>query len=409
MVIRPVSSPRLPLLDMLPEARSAPVLPAALPAEAPAAPTPLVQGPSRALKSMRMKHDLGTRHLARGLHAQLSPGELPVHTTNRPIRHDAGAGGAYFRKMDSGASVKHQGIETEVRLPSVHFDQSPGRQNNNPVGKSGQAKPTYELGPLDRPSVYLGGHAGGRELDAGLSWDRVNLPPPTGPGVPHSGAKYVATLTDRPAGTDGRDPRHRFAVLEGKIYDYTGAERSDLKLSQLRPNCAFRPYWRTSNETNDWHNAPAGSAGNGKPDGDAYFYPGETVKMSVKVVGKDQVQLNVSGGPENFSTTFRQLGFGEGRAQSFKRVHSIDQFRMEGDQRVGVERTGIVPTNTSVDGGHWLKAQLLDSDGVSRPLTQGTDVRGREWGSNKTYDRVFHRSNIDAQGGEYFAITAGRR
>ena len=82
---------------------------------------------------------------------------------------------------------------------------------------------------------------------------------------------------------------------------------------------------------------------------------------------------------------------------------------MEGDQRVGVERTGIVPTNTSVDGGHWLKAQLLDSDGVSRPLTQGTDVRGREWGSNKTYDRVFHRSNIDAQGGEYFAITAGRR
>jgi len=355
-------------------------------------------GPTRDLKQRRLRHDPAIRHLEATAHAKVAPHK-------NKVKIDGGASGSYFRKLSSAAEVRHRGIATEVVLPSPRFD--PTRQNNAPVGKDGKTKPSYELGPLDRPSVYLGGRAGSHELDAGLSWDRVNLPPPR--GAPNTGQAYVATMTDRPEGTDGRDPAHRFAIMNGRIFDYTGKERTDVKAEDLRPNCAFRPYWRTTNGTNTWNNPAAGSAGNGKPDADGYFYPGEMVKMAVQVTGRDQCELSVSGAGQSFTKRFEQHGFGEGRPQSFKRVHAVDQFTMVGDARKGLEKASVLPSTTALEGGHWLSARLIEADGTTTAFTAGTDTRGREWGDAKQYDRVFHRSEIDAAGGEWFSISAGRR
>lgn len=403
MHVRALSQPRP--IELVDRGEAAPPTPAP-----PAPPAPHVSpsivlqpavaapGPTGDLKRRRVHHDPGVRHLEATAHAKLPP-------QKNKVKVDGGASGSYFRKLSSPADVRHQGIAAEVVLPTPRFD--PTRQNNNPVGKDGKAKPSYEIGPLDRPSVYLGGRAGSHELDAGLSWDRVNLPPP--PGAPRTGQVFVPTMTDRAEGTDGRDPKHRFAVIGGKVYDYTGKERTDVKAEDLRPNCAYRPYWRTTNGTNTWNNPAAGSAGSGKPDADAYFYPGETVKMAVKVTGRDQCELSVSGAGQSFSKRFEQQGFGEGRAQSFKRVHAVDQFKLVGDTRVGLEKASVLPTSTSLEGGHWLSTSLIEAGGTTKPFTVGTDTRGREWGDAKQYDRVFHRSEIDAAGGERFSITAGRR
>jgi hypothetical protein len=51
-------------------------------------------------------------------------------------------------------------------LPEVSFDSN--RYFVSPWGAD-----HFQTGPLDRPSVYLGGHAAGKEIDTGLTWDRV--------------------------------------------------------------------------------------------------------------------------------------------------------------------------------------------------------------------------------------------
>ena len=164
MHVRALSQPRP--IELVDRGEAAPPTPAPPAPPAPhVSPSVVLQpavaapGPTGDLKRRRVHHDPGVRHLEATAHAKLPP-------QKNKVKVDGGASGSYFRKLSSPADVRHQGIAAEVVLPTPRFD--PTRQNNNPVGKDGKAKPSYEIGPLDRPSVYLGGGAGSQELGAGL-------------------------------------------------------------------------------------------------------------------------------------------------------------------------------------------------------------------------------------------------
>lgn len=322
---------------------------------------------------------------------------MPVDNLSFRIEVEGNLRGAYFRKVRSTSHVDHRGIRGVGILPLVSFD--PDRQY-----VSGQGLDHFTTGPLDRPSVYMGGHAAGREVDAGLTWDRVY--------DPHGRATY----TDDPLGTDSRDPAHRFAhvQVEGQpaLEDGTGSvvavgqDDADIWTDRLRPNFAFRPFWRTTNEGgNRWHNPRVGSADN------VYFYPGERFTMTVQEAGPNQVRMGIrledEPTTEHFTTTFRQERFGVGRPQSFKRVNSIDQFTVDdAGRRVGLEGEDVLPTRTTATGGGWDEVFILGPSGVKHRPVAGpdfTEVRGGDVAPR--YDEIFRRSGWNAQGGERLDIT----
>ena len=311
---------------------------------------------------------------------------------------EAGTKGAYFRKVTSDAQVGYSGIRAEGHLPVMHFD--PSRFY---VSKHGLDH--YETGPLDRPSIYLGGRTSGVEMDVGLTWDRV-----------YDGKQ--ATYTDRPELSDGRDPAHRFsrATVEGQpaLVDghgkvvASGAEAVADKLATLSPNYAFRPVWRAiADGENAWGTPALGSADN------VYFYPGEKFAMRVEVVGKEQVELSIRPvgvpGAPGMSHTFAQDGAGVGGKQSFKRVSSIDQFYVREDgSRKGRERLDVLGTGTTALGGGWDAVEILRSGadplpmrGASMHEVRGGDTVGR-------YDTLFHRYATNVRGGERVDIVPGK-
>lgn len=244
----------------------------------------------------------------------------------------------------------------------------------------------------------MGGHAAGREMDAGLVWDRI---------YDH---RSSPTYTDLPEGTDGRDARHRFTRTQDAgrptVVDGTGrpvaggTEEIEALMLRLRPDFAFRPFWRTMNrEGNQWNQPRPGTPEN------RYFYPGERFSMTIEVIGANEIKLEIrlDDGPtgEQFSTTFRQDRFGVGRPQSFKRVNSIDQFSANPDgNRVGLEGRDVLPTLTTVTRGRWLEVVILSSRGGARSMT-GPDffeVRGGDVASR--YDEIFLLSGWNDDGGE---------
>ena len=297
--------------------------------------------------------------------------------------------GAYYRKVEAEPSKLYKGIAGTGYLPQVSFD--PKRFYVGPNGMD-----DWMTGPLDRPSVYMGGNANGHEADVGLTWDRVY----DSQGRP--------TYTDNAEGSDMRDPAHRFAVekrgttkvlVDGNGREVARGADVDKKLKELRPNFAFRPFWRAP----EWNNPKPGSREN------VYFYPGEKFNMSVTVLGKGQVRLDISGADAfnnkvSFSKPIPAPGFGEGGLESFKRVNSIDQFYVDSKGvRHAVERTNVRPTRTVAHSGGWESVSLL-----RRPPATGrvamtgdkfTEVRGPD-----TYDRyhdIFHLWGFDkSKGGE---------
>lgn len=259
------------------------------------------------------------------------------------VRVDQHVRGAYFRKVASSPRPDAHGIRVVVRLPRIEFD--PAREY---VGAAGLAD--YKTGPLDRPSVYLGGTASGHEVDVGLTWDRV--------------------------------------------YDPGGAPQAEL---------AFRPYWRTTNGKNEWHQPKVGSTDN------VYFRPGETVTMTLAETGRDALRLEVVGEHAKFAQTFEQQGFGEGADQIWKRVSSIDQFMVDGGKRVGLEGRDAQSTRTTARGAAWLSVDLLDgAGGALAVLGCGNAVEVRGGDTAARYDQIFVRTAVDAHGGETLDIVPPR-
>ena len=127
-----------------------------------------------------------------------------------------------------------------------------------------------EKRPLDNFSVYMGGNAGGQEVDAGLTWEFTR--------------------------------------------DDQGAK------SKMRN--AWRPFWRAGS----WNSAPDSKQ--------FYWYPGDVVTMAIIVAGPGRLRLVVSDAtPEPkrvFSTEFDAKGFAPRTPKQFKRVNAIDQVANEG-------------------------------------------------------------------------------
>jgi hypothetical protein len=291
--------------------------------------------------------------------------------------------GAYFRKVTSLADAAHGGIVGELRLPMVDLDPSRTFATADPDLH-------WQNGPMDRPSVYLGGHAAGSEVDAGLTWDRVY----------HVDGR--AAWTDAANGCDGGDPTRRFVVDDaGNVTDVLGTPRL-AGLSGLVPDFAFRTFWRTRS----WNN-PAPTSGMNH-----YFWPNETIRMAIHVVARDELALYVHPEPSDgrdVAKSFRATGFGRGLPQSFKRVSSIDQFANVGGRRVGLEtlRSEVLPTRSSAVAAVWREVTLLGLDRRPRsplacdaPAVIGADARFASGG----YDAVFTISEQTDAGGETIDI-----
>ncbi len=254
------------------------------------------------------------------------------------VRVDEKARGAYFRKVESVPSRDVHGIRVVVKLPRVTFNAS--RDYTSPHGED-----DYRNGPLDHPSVYVGGNAMGHEVDVGLTWDHVHGQSKQGPD-----------------------------------------------------DFAFRAFWRTTNERNEWHQPEAGSSA------DVYFRPGEVVVITLIEAGRDSLRIDIrsNGTGAGLTRTFTQQGFGRGEPATFKRVSSIDQFTVDAHgERVGLEGHDVLPTRTAVRGVEWHAVNLLREGGsVLAPLacSDATEVRGGD--TALRYDAIFSRSAPSSIGSE---------
>lgn len=170
---------------------------------------------------------------------------------------------------------------------------------------------------LDNPSVYMGGNMNEQETDVGLTW---------------------AVIKDE----------------KGKI----SAERK-----------AFRPFFRRTayaktGQKDIWQNAPAQK--------EFYWYPGEEVHMSLRVVANGKLKIIVEGAGKRYEAEFESDGYTMHDPGEFKRVNAIDQ--------VGNEGRPAQPTKTKVEDLVWKKTDLYRMENakiVQVPMHQGrfTDMR----------------------------------
>lgn len=330
--------------------------------------------------------------------------------------------GAYFYKVMSHARTDASAIEGAGVLPLVRID--PAREHP-PAFSLGEDE--YMRGPLDVPSVYMGGNAG-TELDAGLSWSRVL----------DGGLRPL--WTDLPTGSDGRNPRHRFALVLGKktlqavdgkgdVYDLyrpdghfvgNADELAGERVALLRPDgsvvtssvalqpdFAFRPFWRTEVRTatgafeNRWANPEPGDAGF------IFLYPGEHYSMRLAVAGPERVRLAIAleNDPRvSLDVTFEQARFGTGAAIRWKRVNSIDQFRvLASGARKGNEDWSVIPTRTAVTGARWNECALVVG-GARVPVMGPSFIEARGVELASRFGQVFRTTDFTAQGGESIDI-----
>jgi len=147
---------------------------------------------------------------------------------------------------------------------------------------------------LDNPSIYLGGRMGGQETDIGLSWE---------------------------------------------IIKYDNGQVSGEKK-------AFRPFLRrtahASGQKAVFENEPAIK--------DYYWYPGEEVHLSLKIIGDKKLRFTAEGAGKKFERDFECDGYHFKAIGEFKRVNAIDQVANEGKP--------VKPTRTKIEGAVWTKTDL---------------------------------------------------
>ena len=357
----------------------------------------------------------------------------PVGSLKRQVAVDAGASGAYFHKVVGPSRTDAHGLRVQGRLPDVSLSASRWQVSGNesdpaigggpaammtallktqPFASAMQSLTHYTTGPLDKPSVYLGGQHG-QEADMGLSYDRV---------YDKAGK---AVFTNQHEGADPaelRDPKNQF-VYDGassSLKDGTGAVvatgeaavKQAMIDQKLAPSFAFRPFWRVSPSepnTTNWSNPPPSTdparraawaqATNhvGAVPDNAYFYPGEQFAMNVRSTTKGQLRLDIRGNGADsdvpaFGVDLKASSFGKGLAQEFKRVSSIDQ--------KGREKQNVVPTSSMAIGLVWDKTEVLL--GAARTPTAlsslgAVQVRGRDLADSSVYDKIFNTDVVDGR------------
>lgn len=253
------------------------------------------------------------------------------------------ARGAWFRKVVSPEGGEFIGVEGWGVLPEPVFD--PAREHRAARGEA-----AYLSGPLDRPDVYLGLHADGAEVDAGLIWDHV-----------YDGA--------------GRD---------------TGA-------------FAYRVYWRTKN--GGWRNPAVGAADN------IYLLPGERFALTLRARADGTARLSVrragrraASAGYSFAVPGLLAADGSVKPLSFKRVHSIDQFRLADGRRKGNEGRDALPTRAVLHGGRWEGVHLLAKDGGRRAFSGGLAAPSRGVDALENYAEIFPSAGVSEGGAEEMRI-----
>ncbi|MDO8804681.1 MAG: hypothetical protein Q7R35_09615 [Elusimicrobiota bacterium] len=289
-------------------------------------------------------------------------------------------GGAYFRKLVTREGAKITGIQAEGALPLVSFD--PDRYYT-----ATEKKKDYQTGPLDRPSVYMGANSPSNELDCGLTWDRVYTSSGMAVLISSQSARFtLAKDKDTLYGGDGAKLASGGKAVAAKI--------AELK---LKPELAFRPFWRTTGMGEpSWHNPTVGAPDN------VYFHPGEKIKMAVSFAGGDNFRLDISAGERSFSVTFAQKGF-QGK-RSFKRINSIDQFRVVDGVRQGNENRSVIPTKTRVTGALWTSTMVLRGSAAPAAFTGVNCVEHRGRDTAARYADIFRASGWTDNGGENLEI-----
>lgn len=148
---------------------------------------------------------------------------------------------------------------------------------------------------LDVSSIYLGGNMDGQETDIGLAWEIIK--------------------------------------------DENGA------VSEQR--LAFRPFLRRTGHQSGQQSVYI----NGPAVKDFYWYPGDTVMMSVEVVQDGQLHFVIEGEGKKYETLFACAGYTLNGIGDFKRVNAIDQ--------VGNEGKAAQATKTSLNNAKWNYTTLI--------------------------------------------------
>jgi hypothetical protein len=452
------------------------------------APRALLSNPAEAATRRTATPAAVQKPAARASTSSATPG-YPAGTVSSHA--DSRAKGAYFYKMEAAPSIGSSGIRAVGTLPELRFDPNRNHVEGLPaavrkqlpksadshvgyysqVYKAGASDPSATLsalnshrtGPLDRPSVYLGGHSkpANVEVDTGLSTDRVY------------DARGNATFTTAADMTGGRGEKvfavggtapNRFVYdthaagaatkptaamgADGKPVQGDAAVLAYLDSNKMVPNFGFRPFWRVADQSkpegqrNTWTNPP-------KTDSNQYLYPGQRVSMSVTAAGQPTTMtttiaaLDASGKPtvpaQGGAHSFAARGFDNNATSAFKRINSIDLFHVVNGERLGTEakaavkavpakdgqpavaaaagrsavRADAIRTNTVASDAVWTGTEVRGRDGKWSPLLGGqqrpTLVRGSEWPEQKidAFLRIFH-ARLD-QGSERITITPGRR
>jgi hypothetical protein len=250
--------------------------------------------------------------------------------------------GSWYRKIASPDSVEFDGVTATGILPWPHFD--PARAHTPAPGEK-----AYTEGSLDSPGVYIGGHAEGREVDAGFKWD------------------------------------HR--------YDAQGHDTGGY---------GWRLFWRIAAPSGHyWANEAPGS------EQDLCLRPGDTFTLTLNVLRDGTARLEARGasGPPTV-VVFALDGFWDGPLRlprRFKRVHSIDQFITDADgRRKGNEGRPAIPTSASLENGRWESVTLLGT--LPAPLAGRRAVEWRGGDSAGAYDEIYGSASPDASGGEPIVV-----
>ena len=196
---------------------------------------------------------------------------------------------------------------------------------------------------LDNPSIYIGGTASGQETDIGLTWEVIR--------------------------------------------DTNGAVTADHR--------AFRPFLRRTaygSQAADYSNAPA--------EAGYYWYPGETVTMSLQVTSNGVLHFTVSGAGKTYETDYDAAGYLTTSKMVFKRVNAIDQVNNEGKPTQA--------SKTQILGAQWISCYLYRNDNgniVQTPMypARFTDMRCPD----TKFFNVYASPAENVIGGEHIDIDAG--
>jgi hypothetical protein len=150
---------------------------------------------------------------------------------------------------------------------------------------------------LDNASIYLGGTSDDQETDIGMTWEVIR--------------------------------------------------EADGSVSKERK--AFRPFMRRTSHKGGqaavYQNAPATS--------NYYWYPGETISMSIQVIEPKKLKFIVEGAGKKYEEIFEADGYQKEFMANYKRVNAIDQVSNEGKP--------VQTTKAKVTGAKWLEVYLFRS------------------------------------------------